>query len=321
MTKEHFHAITTSSLEFFNKHICNKSFTALLLLTVSLTSGYAQDSLFITRKAPSTSWERALPIGNRTIGAKVFGGVEIDSILLVDNAFLNEQGYTSGTPYPSFAKLTITDNNKQAANFIKQSLNLNRSLLTEEYEQDGDVFSREYFASYPDRVIGIRLRCKNSTNGEMQNNINCTLCLTSNFDVALETNESSITMKGNCISDNNKTLFHTRLIINSTDGKLNKKDNSITIKDASEVTLYLINETGIATNSETVSQIDSKISDEIELQTERLKMKEYDKIRFFHISDYRNIFARFAPSSKMSKEDLLDAVYQNYLFISWPLRK
>lgn len=309
MTKEYSHAITTTSLEFFNKHICNKSLTALLLLIVSLTNGYAQDSLFITRKAPSTSWERALPIGNRTIGAKVFGGVEIDSILLVDNAFLNEQDYLSETSCPSFAKLTITDNNKQTANFIKQSLNLNRSLLTEEYEQDSNVFSREYFASYPDRLIGIRIRCKNGKDGENEKKINCTLSLTSNYTEVQETNVNHITLKGTYTAEGKGTPFCTRLIVNSTDGRVKAKGNSITIKEAADITLYLIN---------TASTQNNNICDEIELQTERLKMKDFDKIRFFHISDYRNILERFAPSKKVSGEQLLNAIYRNYLFISWP---
>lgn len=297
----------------------------MLLLIVSLTSGYAQDSLFITRNKPSTSWEEALAIGNGKLGAKVFGGADVDSILLVDNAILTadntillEHNIMLKKDFLPFAKLTITGNNSGKANFIKQSLNLNRSLLTDEYEQDGYIFSREHFASYPDRVIGIRIRCKKAKDGEEEKaqKINCTISLTSDFQESAQAKESLLTMTGKAISGNNCTRFCTRIIVNSTDGAVKAKGDCLNIKDASEATLYIINATSEEVN-ENMSATDA-IIDEIELQTERLSMKDYDKVRFFHISDYRNISERFMPSRKDSGEKCLNAIFRNYMFISWP---
>lgn len=281
----------------------------------------AQDSLFITRHTPARSWEEALPIGNRMLGAKIYGGAEIDSILLVDNT-LSSIPYCTGKEYGvPFAKLTISDDNEEKASFNKLSLNLNRSLLTEEHVLGNHIFSREFFASYPDRLIGIRIRCKNSSNGENARGINCVLNLNSAFAESSKTDESHISIKGHCNHDGQRTSFYTRMIVNSTDGKVRTYANSIKIKEASEITLYLINETETVSDEKTVSNIDNKISDEIDLQTERLKMKEYDKIRFFHISDYRNLLARFLPSRDISKDRYIDAIYRNYLFISWPIQK
>lgn len=281
----------------------------LALLIVSPASGYAQDSLFITRNRAAISWEEAMPIGNGKFGAKVFGGAETDSILFIDQTLTTEQNDC----YAPFAKLTITDKNKEASTYIKQSLNLNRSLLTDEYKQNGHLFSRESFASYPDKVIGIRIKCNNENSGEKVAHINYTFELSSAYQESSEAKDNHITLTGQTNGANGRTNFYTRLILNSTDGKIRTRNNTIEVKDASEITLYVINQTGTAD--------DSEIKDEIELQTERLKMKDYDKIRFFHISDYRNIFARFMPQGKLTKEQFLDATYSNYLFISWPSRK
>lgn len=186
-------------------------------------------------------------------------------------------------------------------------------MLTDEYKQNGHIFSRESFASYPDKVIGIRIKCNNENSGEKVAHINYTFELSSAYQESSEAKDNHITLTGQTNGANGRTKFYTRLILNSTDGKIRTRNNTIEVKDASEITLYVINETGTAD--------DSEIKDEIELQTERLKMKDYDKIRFFHISDYRNIFARFMPQGKLTKEQFLDATHSNYLFISWPSRK
>ena len=44
-------------------------------------------------KAPATSWEGALPVGNGRIGAMVYGGVEKDTIQL------NEDTFWAGGPH------------------------------------------------------------------------------------------------------------------------------------------------------------------------------------------------------------------------------
>ena len=288
-------------------------FFVIAALTSLSDSCFAQDSLFVRRNSAALSCDEALPIGNGKLGAKVFGGAEIDSVLLFDE---------NCTP---FAKLTIHDNNKAESHFIKQTLNLNRALLKDEYEQNGLVFTREYFASYPDRVIGIRIRCQEGVEGENEgkcetgskdekaSKIGCTISLTSAYGSSLDASANAISLKGFSNVNGTRMPFFCRLILNSTDGKAKAKDSSITIKDASEITLYLISENG--------GSSESSITDEIELQTERLKMKDFDKIRFFHISDYRNIFARFIPSGRISDSRFMNSIYRNYLFISWPLEK
>ncbi len=292
----------------------HKIFRCHIIITIAAfilapIHSFAQDSLFLTRDRAAISWEEALPIGNGKLGAKVFGGAETDSILLIDQTLATEQ---NDCRMP-FAKLIIKDKNKEASTYIKQSLNINRSLLTEEYKQNSLLISRECFASYPDRVIGIRIRCKNENSGEKASKINCIFELSSVHQESLETKDNHITLMGQANGTNGKIPFHTRLILNSTDGKIKSKDNTLEVKEASEITLYIINETA--------TEAENSIKDEIELQTERLKMKDYDKIRFFHISDYRNIFARFVPQRKLTKEQFLEAAYSNYLFISWPSRK
>jgi len=281
----------------------------------------AQDNLFITYNSPATSQEEALPIGNRKLCAQIFGGASTDSLLLIDSDLLYDSNSSNPLRLKPFAKLTITNNNKGNVRYIERKLNLNRSLCTEEYEQDGVVYTKEFFASYPDNVIGIRLRCKQTENGNEKhsNSINCTLRLSSIFQKETNANSNNITLNGEIAGENERAIFNARIIVNSVDGgSVKTKDDAIVIKNAKEVTIYLINETSNYSDSKSYNVKKEAVSNELELHTERLKMKDFDKIRFYHISDYRNISARFTPSAKLSNEQFLSETFHNYLFFSWP---
>ena len=56
----------------------------------------------------------------------------------------------------SFAELFLDFNQDEVKNY-RRSLNLNEAIAHVSYEKDGVRYQREYFASYPDNVIVIRL--------------------------------------------------------------------------------------------------------------------------------------------------------------------
>src|SRR5919106_1105093 len=70
------------------------AFFTLFLLSATM-SGVAQESVGLKlwyNKPPGTIWENALPIGNGTLGAMVYGNVERETIQL------NEHTVWSGSP-------------------------------------------------------------------------------------------------------------------------------------------------------------------------------------------------------------------------------
>lgn len=175
-----------------------KQITFLLVLILIINSfqtsakGNKDLKLWYTRAAKN--WNEALPIGNGSMGAMVFGGVEVEHLQL------NENTLYSGEPSLSFKDIDITKTydhvvqllkngkNHEATEFVKKNwqgrtthcyqplgdlylkfnqtgtvenyrreLDISNSIHRVSYKQNGVSFNREIFASFPDQIIVIRL--------------------------------------------------------------------------------------------------------------------------------------------------------------------
>ncbi len=103
-----------------------------------------------------TDWEeQAYPIGNGYMGAMVFGRTDIERIQLTESTLANENPYGRGG-LTNFAEIYLDINHHTPQNY-KRALNLNDGILYVNYEQDGVKYSREYWASYPENIIAVRL--------------------------------------------------------------------------------------------------------------------------------------------------------------------
>ena len=168
-------------------------FSALLL--ANNLPGLAQDklpfNLWYTK--PATVFEESLPIGNGKLGALIYGGANNDSIYLnditlwtgkpvdrqeggeaykwipkirealfredykaADSLQLHVQGHNSEY-YQPLAIINIKDQNPGQATQYYRQLSLDSAIATLRYSREGVSYTREYFASHPDKVIAIRL--------------------------------------------------------------------------------------------------------------------------------------------------------------------
>jgi alpha-L-fucosidase 2 len=99
--------------------------------------------------------EQAYPIGNGYMGAMVFGRTDTERIQITEKTLANEDPYQRGG-LTNFAEIYLDINHHTPQNY-KRSLNLNDAILYVYYEQDGVKYSREYWASYPENIIAVRL--------------------------------------------------------------------------------------------------------------------------------------------------------------------
>ena len=159
-------------------------------------SGEASDSAWsLHYSAPAKEWVEALPIGNGSMGAMIFGGVGTERIQF------NEDTLWTGHPQdyqhpgaaevlPELRRLLFEGKQKQAQDLAMdrfmseplrqcayqpfgdvrltfqghdtprnytRSLDLETALASVRYEVNGIPFTRECFASYPDHILAIRL--------------------------------------------------------------------------------------------------------------------------------------------------------------------
>jgi alpha-L-fucosidase 2 len=101
-------------------------------------------------------WEQwSYPVGNGYVGACVFGRTDIERVQITDKTLHNQGKYGKGG-LTSFAELYLDFNQDDVQNY-RRSLSLNEAIAHVSYEQGGVTYQREYFASYPDNVVVIRL--------------------------------------------------------------------------------------------------------------------------------------------------------------------
>ncbi len=142
---------------------------------IPLKLWYDEEALEENENSPSASttgansdigWERwSLPIGNGYFGANVFGRTETERIQITEKTLMNPTSVkdSSGTWYTigglnSFSETYIDFNhtNSQVSDYSRY-LDLKTAISGVEYKYNGVTYTREYFTSYPDRALVIRL--------------------------------------------------------------------------------------------------------------------------------------------------------------------
>jgi alpha-L-fucosidase 2 len=100
----------------------------------------------------------SIPMGNGYMGVNLFGGTATERIQITENS-LYDWGGDSGLKrrgLNNFAEVYIDFGHNSPRNYERE-LNLNEGVAQVRYEQDGVTYTREYFTSYPDKVMAIRL--------------------------------------------------------------------------------------------------------------------------------------------------------------------
>jgi alpha-L-fucosidase 2 len=165
-----------------------------LLLTLTGFSVLAQQDLKLQYKQPAVEWTEALPIGNGTLGAMVFGRVDSELIQLNEatlwsggpvqknvnpdafqnlalirealkaedfdkayNLTKNMQGAYSESFMPLGDLLLTQDLGGKKTDFYNRSLDIQTGLAVTNFKADGVNYKREIFASAPAKCIVMKL--------------------------------------------------------------------------------------------------------------------------------------------------------------------
>ncbi len=138
---------------------------------------YDEEAPFINEGSPKATmmagqdigWQNwSLPLGNGFFGANVFGRVETERVQISEKTLANpwqQVKVTNGvTSWPEVAGLNNFsetyidfDHKKADVTNYERALDLGTSIATTDYDYDGAHYTREYFVSYPDKALVIRL--------------------------------------------------------------------------------------------------------------------------------------------------------------------
>ena len=106
------------------------------------------------------AWERwSLPIGNAYFGANVFGRTETERIQITEKTLSNPFSYNPNSGGLNNFSETLIDFNhiSTGVSDYERYLDLETAVTGVEYTYGGVKYTREYFTSYPDKALVIKL--------------------------------------------------------------------------------------------------------------------------------------------------------------------
>lgn len=141
------------------------------VLTSGQTQGVRADAtvektlkLWYDEPAPNsdTGWEQwSIPLGCGYMGANVFGLTDTERIQLTENSLCGNNGFEGGLNNFSETYLDFGHDYSGVSNYTRDLI-LNDATAHVRYDYGGVTYSREYFTSYPDKVMAIRLSASES---------------------------------------------------------------------------------------------------------------------------------------------------------------
>jgi alpha-L-fucosidase 2 len=232
-------------------------------------------------KQPAKVWLEALPLGNGTLGAMVYGGTETDRVQFNENSLVTGTTDMVGF-YQPFGNLYIKTGHQEVSNY-KRSLDLNDAVHTISYQHKGIGFKREYFVSYPDQLIVMMIT------SDKKASVNVEISLK-------DARKKTVSMLSNTIEFNGKLEengmeYASMARVANRGGKLDQSDSTLLVANADTAFIYL----SAVTSFKRFNVRD--VWGELPLQKlhaglESASRKTYTQLRSRHTNDFGNLFNR-----------------------------
>lgn len=216
------------------------SFFLINLLVVGFSNAQNTQSLKLWYAQPAQKWSaEALPIGNGRMGAMFFGGVNQERIQF------NEQSLWSGDnnwdgkyetgdhgfgSYRNFGELILDFSFSGEPSDYRRTLDISKGIHTTTFKINGEQYTREAFASYPDQVMVF-----NYTSGK-QKALSGKISLTSAQGAVSTATEKGLSLSGEMP---NQLKYAAAVQLIHKGGKVRMEGNSVLFDDCTSLTLLL----------------------------------------------------------------------------------
>ena len=286
----------------------------LLLYVIALqaqqTNVGKQHKLWYAAPAPDSDWgwlDHSFPMGNGYMGVNLFGGVGTERIQITENSTQDSNSSIGGMN--NFAEVYIDFAHGDAtANYFRE-LDLNEGIARVQYNIGNVSYKREYFTSYPDAVMAIRITA--SRKGKIDFTLRPTIpYLTADRGTAGDNRGKS----GTVVASGNKiTLsgvmeffnvqFEGQFMVIPTGGKMTATDGAIAVSGANEaVILIAVGTNYVVGDSKAMSENDRlrKLADNSHPHEKVTKYindaaeKSFNELLKRHQEDYKSLYNRMS---------------------------
>jgi alpha-L-fucosidase 2 len=245
-------------------------------------------------------WEQwSYPLGNGYVGASVFGRTDSERIQITDKTIYNKGKYNKGG-LTSFAEIYLDFNQDDVQNY-RRSLNLNEAIAHVSYKKNGVTFQREYFASYPDNVVVIRLTA--NPKGALSFTVRPVIPY-----LEMKERTGTVTAEGNLLTlKGTVPLFsinyegQIKVLNEGGSVTADAGNGTVEVSKADAVTLliaigsnYRLSESTFRNPSAEKLDPNQFPHDEVSARIDAAQAMGYASLKKRHLADYQNLFGRVA---------------------------
>lgn len=288
-----------------------KGIILALLLSVAAFS-----DLTLWYDEAASKFEEALPIGNGRLGGMVYGNVAKDRISLNESTVWNMSpgnNNKSGAAnrlaearqkifsndatgacnavnamigggqaaFQPVGNLYLEFSGHTASNY-RRELDLKTAIAKTTYSSGGVTYTREYFASFTDQVIVIRL------SANQPGKISCAVSMDSPHGNKNFSTSGNDLLLLNVTVNSSGIRFQTRVKVKTDGGTVSAANNKININGANSATVLV----AVGTNFRSYNDVTANQVTRAETYINNVNQKTYDNILADHLSSYRELFDR-----------------------------
>lgn len=298
-------------------------FIISLLITACDAKQDAQE-LKLWYDEPATKWVEALPVGNGSLGAMVYGdpvneiiqlnentlwaggpnrndnpaaketlpkvrklifeGKYEEAKQLVDRYFITNKSH--GMAYQTAGNLKLAFSGHEDYSDYYRELDLNSALVKTSYKVNEVKYETSVFSSHPDQVIVAQIKADQS------GAINFAAMLDRPSQVQITTNGNDALIMSGVSSDQDgvkgEVNFTVKVKIVTDGGAVTASENSLKVENATTATIYV----SAATNFNSYKDLSGNPNTRVEHILTNALQKNYDQLLNDHINDYSYLFDR-----------------------------
>ena len=295
-------------------------------LLLSMTVYVQAQDLKLWYEKPATTWVEALPVGNSSMGAMVYGGTykeelqlneetmwgggphrndnpearshlqevrdlifagkTMDAQNLIDKTFYTGK---NGMPYQTVGSLLIEMPDKGQVSDYYRDLDLERAVATTRFKADGVTYTREVFASFPDKVIIVRFTA------DKPGMLNFKVKYTSPLENTVRKSGKKLVLRGKGQAHEGVPAvieMETQSQVAAQGGKVRLTDDAISVENATSATLYI----AAATNFVNYHDVSGNETKKASALLNAAMKKNYDDALKAHEAYYKSQFDRVSFS-------------------------
>lgn len=269
--------------------------------TEPMTLWYRQP---VTAMYADNIWmDYALPIGNGQLGGMVYGGIHQDMVQFNEKT-LWQGSSTSRGAYQNFGNLYLEDISGNATEGVTdyyRTLDLSNATATAHWKVGTVSYDRQYIASFPDKVIAVRLTA--SEPGKISQHF----YLFNDHGNRPLYKDGTATIKGKLTT----VSYNARLRVVPEGGELTTDATGIYVRGADAITVYLAAGTDFDPVASGYVKGTKHIADTMATRTDAAAAKGWTDLYADHVADYQSLYGRMSLSlggadNKMPTNEFVD---------------